>query len=371
MESKSNQKIGVLSGIVGIFANIFLCICKMTVGLIFNLISVTADGINNLADSGSSIISIIGYKAAGKPADKKHPFGHARIEYLLSLIIGISVIIVGVQLAISSVQKIISPTQSPFHYAIIIALSISILVKVFLGLFNYKLFKKTQSLPLKATSIDSINDIIATSMILIAYLISDATSFNLDGYVGVIVSIVIAISGIKIITQSLSPLLGEKPCDELINTIYSKILNYEGVLGLHDLTVHNYGPNRNFASVHVEIDSEKNILDSHDLIDTIECDFRKMDINLVIHMDPIVINNPVVTKLKEQIITIINDIDPLLSMHDFRVAMGTTHSNLIFDVVIPCDFRLTNEQIGNAINEKVVKINSTYRTVINYDKNYI
>ncbi|MEG1646692.1 MAG: cation diffusion facilitator family transporter [Clostridia bacterium] len=368
---KNRNSFGILSGIVGIFANTFLCASKLVLGFLFKSVSVMADGINNLSDVGSSMISIIGFKLSDKPADKKHPFGHARIEYILSLIIGITIIIIGAQLLTNSFDKIINKGDTTFSYLTVAILCTSILLKIFLSSLNYAFFKKTNSLPLKATAQDALNDIISTTLILISAIISRFTGINLDGFVGIFASILIAISGIKIIIEALHPLLGESPCHDLVNQIVSKIGKYEGVLGIHDLTIHNYGPNRNFASVHVEVDAKISILDSHDMIDNIERDLKNDGIHLVIHMDPIVIDNNEVSVLRLETIKIVQEIDPELTLHDFRVAFGTTHNNLIFDIVVPQDFKMKDAEIIALISEKISEKEPSNFAVIEVDHNYI
>ena len=290
------ESYGQLGSIVGIVCHIFLFIAKLAIGTIFNSISITADAINNLSDAGSSIITWIGFKLSGKPADEDHPFGHARVEYISGLIVSFLIILLGVELVKSSVQKILHPEPLVFDTLIVVVLILSIALKFWLSRFNRKLGDLIDSTTLKATSTDSMNDVIATSVVLISILISSFTSLQVDGYMGCLVALFIIYSGINLVKETISPLLGEAPNPELVNNIISTIRNYEGVLGIHDLVVHNYGPERCFASVHVEVDAGEDILKSHDMIDNIERDFASnLGIHLIIHLDPIITDDAVST----------------------------------------------------------------------------
>lgn len=372
LSNNQRKKVGYISSIVGIILNAVLCGCKIFIGLFFNIISITADGINNLSDIGSSAISMVGYKMANKPADKKHPFGHARIEYVLSLIIGISIISIGFGLVTSSIEKLISKSVSTYNIIAMGILAGSIVLKIFLSVFNYVLYKKTDLLPLKATAFDSLTDIAATTCILITVIVAYKTKINLDGYMGILASLFIMFSGAKIIVESMHPLLGERPCKELIERIVNKINSYENVLGMHDLTIHNYGSNQNFASVHIEVDSKVDIMISHDMIDNIERDFKEQEnINLIIHLDPVITDDPTIDEIKAKTLAKIKEIDQRLTLHDFRMVIGNTHSNLIFDIVIPADFDISNDSLTEQVQEKISQINSCYFAVINIDRNYI
>ncbi|MFA7550076.1 MAG: cation diffusion facilitator family transporter, partial [Sedimentibacter sp.] len=274
-EPKVRESYGVTASITGIIANTLLSAGKILTGIIFNSISVTADGVNNLSDAASSVITLIGFKISSKPADKDHPFGHARMEYLTGLILGIAVLLVGVELIKSSFNKIINPSKTIFSMEMIIVLSISVLTKLWLSLFYKKLGDKISSAPLKASSIDSRNDVISTIVVLLSLLISEFTGYEVDGYVGVLVALFILYSGFDILRDILNPLLGEMPNVEFIESIENKILSYNGIVNIHDLVVHNYVPNRHFASVHAEVDATKDILKSQDFIDKIRRDFAK------------------------------------------------------------------------------------------------
>lgn len=315
---------------------------------------------------------MVGFKISSKPADQDHPFGHARVEYVAGLVISFIIIFLGLQLAGSSISKIFSPTPIYVSWITMLVLSISILVKFWMSLFNRHLGKKIDSTTLNATATDSLNDVIATSSVLISMVIFYFTSINLDGFIGLIVACFIIYSGINIIKDTINPLLGEAPTTELVDKIHSKILTYEGVLGLHDLMVHNYGPNRCFASVHVEVSAAEDILESHDLIDRIERDFiLELGIHLVIHLDPIIKDDAVSNALKDIILSILDEIDPILSIHDFRIVQGVTHTNLIFDITVPPEFKMSDKELAYLIDKQLKTQDESFHSVITIDRNYI
>lgn len=365
------QRYGFLGGMVGIIANIFLFVLKLAIGAISGSISIVADAFNNLSDAGSSIITLVGFKLSSKPADEDHPFGHARVEYISGLIISFLILFVGFQLIVSSFKKIINPEVITISTTTFIILIISILVKFWLAHFNTYLGDKINSTTLKATAKDSLNDVITTSSVLVSVCIIYFTHFNLDGYIGLLVAGFIIYSGIGIIKDTISPLLGEAPSDDLVQSIEQKILSYPDVLGFHDLVVHTYGPNRCFTSVHVEVDASQDILISHDLIDSIERDFMlELNIHLVIHLDPIITNDEVTNELKRIVTTIVTSIDSTLSIHDFRAVDGITHTNLIFDVTVPPKFRLTNKALAQHIDASIHELYPHYHSVITIDNSY-
>lgn len=362
---------GKFSSILGIVLNIFLSISKMLVGIIFNSISITADGINNLSDTGSSIITFIGFRIASKPADKDHPFGHARMEYISGLVVSFIILLLGVELIKTSFERIVTPDPIRYNLSMIIVLIFSIVVKLFMYFINMNISKLISSTAVKATAKDSLNDVIATSAVLISIIIIKLTGFELDGYMGIIVAIFIIISGFNILKEILNPLLGEPPDRELLNTIVEKIMSYEGVINIHDLVVHSYGANNYFATVHVEVSYKEDILVSHDLIDNIERDFLSdMDINLVIHLDPIITDDEETNILKENVNRIVESLGEGYSIHDFRIAKGATNVKIIFDVVVPSDCRKSSNEIINSINKEIQKINKNYYSVIVLDTNY-
>jgi len=374
-DSSVREAYGKLGSIIGIISNLFLCVSKISVGMIFKSISITADGVNNLSDTGSSVITLIGFKMAGKPADKDHPFGHERIEYISGMIVAFVIVLLGLELVKSSFDKIMNPESIKFSYIMIVVLILSIAVKLWQSYINGKIADKISSAAMKATSLDSRNDVIATSVILASIIVSKTTGYQIDGYMGMIVALFIIFSGVNILKDLMNPLLGELPDPELVESIENKIMEYEGILNIHDLVVHNYGPNKYFATVHAEVDARQDILLCHDLIDNIERDFATdLDINLVIHLDPVITDDKETNKLKNQVSEIIKLIDERLSMHDFRIVKGKTHTNLIFDVVVPVDFKIQSKELINkiekSINEKD-EVNEIYYLVVTIDKNYV
>lgn len=371
-DPKVRESYGVTSSIVGLIANILLSVGKIVTGFLFNSISVMADGVNNVSDAASSVITLIGFKISGKPADKDHPFGHARVEYLTGLILGIAVLLVGVELIKSSFDKIMNPSRTTFSLAMVIVLVLSILIKLWLSLFYNKLGSKIASSTIIASSTDSRNDVISTAVVLISLFISRATGFEIDGYVGVLVAIFILYSGYEILKDILNPLLGEMPDEDFVKSIEDKILTYDGILNIHDLVVHNYGPNRYFATVHAEVDAKEDIMKAHDLIDNIERDFaRELNINLVIHLDPIITDDKEINALKSMTEEKIKSIDERLTIHDFRVVKGETHTNLIFDVLVPVDCDMKSQELVSLIEKEIQSENETYFAVITVDKNYV
>ncbi len=365
------ESYGKLSSILGIVCNAFLCTSKILVGLVFNSISITADGINNLSDAGSSVVTLIGFKLASKPADKGHPFGHARIEYIAGLIVSFIILLLGVELIKTSFAKIVSPEPLEFSIIMVIVLILSILVKLFMYLTNINISKKITSATIKATAKDSLNDVIATSAVLASVIISKLTNLQLDGYIGMLVAIFIIFSGIEILKEILNPLLGEPPSKDLVNTVVKKIMSYDGVINIHDLVIHNYGANKYFATVHVEVSYKEDILESHDMIDNIERDFLSdMGINLVVHLDPVVTDDEETNNIKKEVLAIIKNLGDDYSMHDFRIVKGSTHTNIIFDVVAPTECKIQSKELIYIISKEIKKLNETYYPIIVIDYNY-
>ncbi len=363
---------GKFAGIVGIASNFILFLIKIIAGMLFNSISIIADAVNNLSDSGSSVITLVGFKISGKPADDKHPYGHARMEYISALIVSFIILFLGIQLILSSIDKIIHPQIAQFSIISVLVLAAAILIKLWQYLFYRKIGRTINSSALMATSVDSRNDIITTSAVLIAAFITYLTGFNLDGYMGVLVALFILVTGIKLINDTISPLLGVAPSKEIVDGIYNKILSYDSIMGLHDLTVHNYGAGKCFASVHCEVCAEQDIMVSHDIIDNIERDFLKdMGIHLVIHLDPIITNDERTNELKAIVKNLIVEISPKISMHDFRVVWSVSHSKLIFDIVVPFDFQWSNEELIEQISDRIHKLYDNYHSVITVDHDYI
>jgi len=369
---KVREAYGLLGGIVGIIANVFLCTSKIAIGLMSSSIAILADGINNLSDAGSSIVTLIGFKLSSKPADEDHPYGHARIEYLSGLIVSFIILLLGLELIRSSFNKILNPEPLSFSWSMVIVLVLSILTKIWLFLFNRNLGKRINSTTMIATATDSLNDVIATSAVLIALLIAFFTGINLDGYMGIFVGIFIFYSGFNLVKETINPLLGEAPCPELIQNVQQKLMSYPTISGYHDLVLHSYGPNQYFASVHAEVPADAHLLECHDLIDIIEKDFAKeLGINLVIHLDPILTDDEKSNALKEQVQSIVSKIDSELSIHDFRLVVGKTHTNIIFDVLVPVHLKMKPTLLAGLIDKEIKKIDDTYYTVITVDTNYV
>ncbi len=367
------EQYGKVAGATGVVTNLLLAIMKLITGLLFSSIAIMADAVNNFSDSGSSLVTLIGFKLSGKPADAKHPFGHARIEYISGMIVSFIVVMLGFQLAQSSVEKIITPENSAFTWVTVLILVISIAAKLWQGFFYRKMGKAISSTTLKATSADSLNDVLATSVVLIGILITLFTGFNLDGWMGLAVALFIMVSGVRLVIETSQPLLGTAPSQELVNSVYSRILSYDGVIGLHDLEVHSYGEGRIFASVHCEVDADEDIMVSHDIIDNIERDFlQDMDIHLVIHLDPVQIHDEKTQELFHQVKRIVAEMSPDYSIHDFRVVWGTTHSNLIFDIVLPFEDQKSDDEVLREIQNIIwEKLGREFFTVITVDHNYV
>ena len=376
--SKVRKSYGLLASIFGIISNIIVCLLKLVLGVIFNLMSLIADGLNNLTDAGSSCVSLFGFVLSSKPSDKDHPFGHARIEYIAGLIVSIIIVFVGGQLVITSIQDIISSFQNPFEpiddlffYVTLIALVISILIKLYQGYFYRKLGRTISSTSLIATGVDSRNDVIATSVVLLGLVFSKVFSFYIDGYLSLAVGIFILISGIKLIFETANPLIGEKPDNSLIDRFISYLKQSPKILGYHDLQIHSYGPGVYFATCHVEVDSKENILEIHDLIDNIEKQIQKeMNIITTLHMDPIVIGDPLTDKIKEEVKTSLSDLPYILNIHDFRIVKGPTHINIVFDVIVSQDKALNLEEISKEIDSRIHSLSKNYHPVVTIDYDY-
>lgn len=363
---------GKLAGVVGIISNVVLCLMKVAVGLIAGSIAIVADGINNLADSASSVITLVGFKLAAMPEDEEHPYGHARYEYLSSLAVSVIIILVGFELGKSSLDKILHPTPLDFSWTIVLVLVIAIAIKVWQALFNVSAGKRIDSMALIATGADSRNDVISTSAVLISLLIGYFCSVQIDGYMGAAVALFIIWSGISLVRETISPLLGEAPDGELVKQIEEITMSYEGALGIHDLVVHNYGPGKIFASLHIEVDASEDVMVSHDLIDNIEHRLQKdLNINITVHMDPVKTDDPNRAPLSDLIRETISDLPGVLSFHDLRFVAGPTHTNVIFDIVINHDCKMSEAELQKIFNDRIQAYNQTFFAVIDIDKNYV
>lgn len=368
---KGRNIIGVIASSISLFFNTILGVAKVAVGVIFHSIAIVSDGINNVTDSTSSVVSLVGFKISNMPADKKHPFGHARVEYISSMIISFIISVLGIELIINSIKNIIAGSESTFSIISICILAGSIVVKAGLALYNYSCGKFINSSSLKSVAIDCFNDCISTLIVMISSIIAHFTSFNADGYAGAIIGLVITVQGIKLLIDTCNPLLGEEPNIDLVHELEQKIRAYEGVYGIHDIIIHNYGPNKYFATIHVEVDSSVDINVSHELVDKIERDLTTPTMNVVIHMDPIDTKDEITKEYKAKLIEQIKSIDSRLNIHDFRVLHSDKLLRLIFDVVAPFNFKYTDQELKAKIQEKAVEIAPNCELIFNIDKTFI
>lgn len=349
-DANVRTNVGKLSGIVGIFSNLFLFVIKFVIGTIVHSVSIQADGVNNLTDAGSNIISILSFHLANKPADKDHPFGHERTETIASLFVGILILVLGFETAKESISKVIHPGSIDFRVASVIILLISIIVKFWMYAYNKKLSKTYDSSLLEATALDSISDVCGTTAVLVSTLLSPVLHFNLDGYMGIVVSGIILYGAYGLLRDMINSLIGEAPDPELVHNIVDRIMAHPAILGVHDMMLHNYGPNKIFASAHVEVDSSKDIFETHDHIDNIEREVKEnMNIDLVLHMDPVKVNDPETELYRAKVVEAIHQIDPKWGFHDFRIVSGPTHVNLVFDLVIPFEEKYSQEEIEDML----------------------
>ena len=345
-DANVRTSVGKLSGIVGILNNLFLFVIKFVIGTIVHSVSIQADGVNNLTDAGSNIISILSFHFANKPADKDHPFGHERTETIASLFVGILILVLGFETAKESISKVIHPGSIDFRIVSVIILLISIIVKFWMYAYNKKFSKTYDSSLLEATALDSISDVCGTTAVLVSTLLSPVLHFNLDGYMGIVVSGIIIYGAYGLLRDMINSLIGEAPDPELVHNIVDMIMAHPAILGVHDMMIHNYGPNKIFASAHVEVDSSKDIFETHDHIDNIEREVKEnMNIDLVLHMDPVKVNDPETEMYRAKVVDAIHQIDSKWGFHDFRIVSGPTHVNLVFDLVIPFEEKYTQEEI--------------------------
>ena len=370
-KGRDRNALGAMTAGIGIALNTLLSAAKIAVGMIFNSVSVMGDGFNNLTDAGSSVVSLLGFRWANKPADKDHPFGHARYEYITGLIIAFIVLFLGIELGKGSIEKIISSGESDSSIVVISVLVGSILVKVFMFFYYRIVAKKINSSSLRAASVDSLNDTISTGAVLVCAVVSRVAKVELDAYAGILVAAFILFNGIKLVKETMSPLLGEKPDASLVKSIEEKILSYNGVQGIHDLIVHNYGPNRYFVSVHVEVDAGVDIMTSHETVDKIERDMLSDGLNVVVHMDPLITDDERVNAMKKIARECLDEIDPALRMHDFRVVWGEKNINLIFDVVVPYGYRLSDDRLKAELSERIAEKDERCNLVVTVDKDFV
>lgn len=361
---------GRLAGIVGIVCNLLLCGCKLLAGILAGSLAMIADAFNNLSDAGSAIVTLIGFKLAGAPPDKDHPFGHGRMEYLSAMGVAVLIILAGFELATSAFEKILHPTKADFRLVSAVILAVSIGIKLWMAVFNRRIGKLIRSDALAAAGTDSRNDVICTAVVLASSLLALVTPVSIDGYVGMAVALFVIWSGFTVIKDTVSPLLGQAPDPELVENIRRTVLAYDGVVGIHDLIVHDYGPGRIIVSLHAEVPEDQPISKSHDVIDNIEMELQeKFGILSCIHMDPVDTDNPETLRLKALTVRLMNEIDESLTLHDFRVVTGDTHTNLLFDLVFPCDHpdrQTATARLRDAVHAHdpklyaVIKVESSY-----------
>lgn len=361
---------GKFSGIVGIIANILLFFGKFLAGVLSGALSIIADAFNNLSDAASSVVTLLGFKLAEAPPDDEHPFGHGRIEYLSGMILGIIIMFAGWELGRSSFTKIIHPEATDFSVLSIAILVFAILIKLWLSIFFKKVGTSIESDTVLAASADSRNDIICTGLVLISSLVELLTGLQVDGFIGLAVAIFVLWTGISVVRQSISPLLGQAPDPELVKEIHDTVLSYEGVIGVHDLMVHNYGPGRVIISLHAEVPADVDIMISHDVMDQIEMGLMaKFKAVSCVHMDPVDTKNPEVNHLREMTTKVVEEIDEKLSLHDFRVVFGETHTNLIFDLVVPFGYE-NEDKLHDIIQQKIQEQNKKLFVVVQVEHQY-
>lgn len=369
ISSDVRRACGSAVSVVGIIANILLAAIKLFAGILSGAISITADAMNNLSDAGSQVVSFISFKMAGKPADRDHPFGHARIEYVASMIVSFLVLLVGFELLIDSIKKIFTPTDNSYSLIVMIILAISVLIKLWLFFFGRGAALRIRSDVVKAAATDSLSDAIATSAVLVSAIICKLSGFDADAYIGVAVAIIILIAGVKILNETKNSILGSAPEPELVEQIANVAREYTEVLGIHDMVVHNYGAGNTIASFHVEVDGEANVFHTHDVIDTIEKRlFSELSVRATVHMDPIVTDDERVTELRNKVASLVIKIDERLSIHDFRFVEGITHSNLIFDVNVPFEMKMSDDEIKRAVSDKISELDPNYFVVMTVDR---
>ena len=363
---------GKVASIIGILCNVLLFGIKLLAGLLSGSVAIMADAFNNLTDASSNVISFVGFRLSMRPADEEHPYGHGRYEYLATFIVCIIILLIGFELLKSGVDKIINPTAVEFSLVTVIILIISIIIKIFLSLFNRSGAKAINSDTLRATEKDSFNDAVATSVVLISLVITHFTNFSLDGFMTVAVAVFIMLSGIGLLKETLSSLLGKPPEKEKVDYIKDKLLSYDGVLGIHDLIVHDYGVGRSFASVHLEMPAEADVIESHEQIDRIEKLFLEEDgLNIVIHFDPVSTTNPLAVEMRKFLHDNVCCIDKCLSVHDVRIVEGKVRNIAIFDCVIPYNSNLTEKEVKQKLDELVKSKDPSFDIVVTIDRSFV
>lgn len=363
---------GQLCGLTGIGLNVLLFIGKFLAGTISGSIAITADAFNNLSDAGSSVITLLGFRLAGRKPDPEHPFGHGRIEYISGLIVSGLILLMGAELAKTSFDKILHPAAVDFSVIAMVILAVSILVKLYMSLYNRQIGKKINSAAMAATAADSISDAISTSAVLAAMLVAKFSGLMIDGYVGMIVAVLILISGVKAAKETIAPLLGQAPETEFVQQIERIVMSHPPICGIHDLVVHDYGPGRVMISLHAEVPAGGDMLELHDVIDNAEIALRReLNCEAVIHMDPIVTDDGITSELRAKVSKLVKTIDERITIHDFRIVPGNTHTNLIFDAVVPFDIGISAQEVSERISRLVSEMDSNYFAVVLVEHSYI
>lgn len=366
------QAYGLLSGGVGIVLNLLLSAGKFVAGVLTGSIAVTADAFNNLSDAGSSVVTLVGFRMAAKRADDDHPFGHGRIEYLSGLAVAVAILVVGLELAKSSLEKVLHPVEVAFSWLSVGILCASILVKLWMFFFNRNLSRRIGSAAMMATATDSLSDAAATSAVLLGTLVGHFADLYIDGWVGVLVAVFILRAGWGAAKDTLDPLLGQSPDPSLVQGVQETVLSHPEITGIHDLVIHDYGPGRSMMSLHAEVPMDADVLEVHDIIDNVERELKeKFHTEAVIHMDPIATHDPAVNAMRGQVAGLVREIDPAMTIHDFRMTAGPDHQNLIFDTVVPYQCALTDEEVKAAIAQKAGELEGgPYFTVVSIDRAY-
>ena len=366
------ERYGVLSGVVGILLNLLLSAGKLCAGVLSASISITADAFNNLSDAGSSVVTLVGFKLAGQKADDGHPFGHGRLEYLTGLLVSLVILLVGLELGKSSIEKILHPEPVSFSVVSVIILAISILVKLWMCLFNRRLGRRIGSAAMAATAADSLSDVAATSAVLAGTLVGRMTGLAIDGWVGALVAVFLLRAGWGAAKDTINPLLGQNPDPELVRNIQTTVLSHPQVTGMHDLIIHDYGPGRSMMSFHAEVPIDSDIMEAHDVIDHIERELKdRFGIETSVHMDPIATNDEQVNRVRAQVAALVQVIDPAMTIHDFRMTRGPLHTNLIFDVVVPHKCPLSDGEVAARIEKAVKTLDDHYFVVLQLDRSYV
>lgn len=372
-KTRIRQSYGVLCGIVGIALNVLLFAGKLLAGMLSNSIAITADALNNLSDAGSSLVTLIGFRLAGAKPDSEHPFGHGRMEYISGLVVAAAILLMAYELIRDSIGKILHPEETETSLLVFIILAVSILVKLYMAYYNRSIGRQIGSAAMKATATDSLSDACATTVVFAASLVGHYTGVQIDGWCGVLVGLFIMYAGVQAAKETLDPLLGQPPEKELVEEIHRIVTAHEPICGIHDLIVHDYGPGRQMISLHAEVPAEGNILETHDAIDNVEKELQeKLGCEATIHMDPIITMDKRIYQLKMTVLGMLNEIDPVITMHDFRVVTGPTHTNLIFDIIVPFKFHIDDEALTGRLEAMVKeRVGESYYIAMKIDRAYV